>query len=96
MELKKLLPWNWGKKEKVESPDVKAIIKINPVAKENGIYDDENKIIEVTRYGQVERIKYSEADVEALREQGIPVIEEEYSDNMDWTDLETGGIEFKK
>jgi len=92
--------WNYiiGKKpERVEPLDVMAIVKLNDVAKENGVYDDENKIIEITRYGKKEKVKYSQADVESLREQGIPVIDEEYSDKYDFLETESGGdIEYKQ
>lgn len=84
-------------KTKIEPPEVFGIVKLTENAKENGIYDDQNKIIELNKYGEKTRIKYSEADVEALREQGIPIVEEGYSDNYEWTDLDVGGtIEYKK
>ncbi len=88
----------FGNKEKVEPPETRAIVKINDVAKENGVYDDENKIIELHRYGKIEKLKYSEADVEALREQGIPVMDEEYSDDYNFLELEGsgGGIEYRR
>jgi hypothetical protein len=85
------------KKEKIEPPDTRAYIKINDVAKENGIYDDENKFIELHRYGRIEKRKYSDADVETLREQGIPVIEEEYSDDYEFVNSDIGGgVEYKR
>jgi hypothetical protein len=87
----------FGKKEKIEPPDVRAYIKINDVAKESGVYDDENKIIEIYRYGKKDTIKYSEADVETLRENGIPVIDEEYSDEYKFFEAEGGGgIEYRR
>ena len=87
----------FGKNKKVEPPDTMAIIKLNDFAKENGVYDDENKIIELKRHGKIQKIKYSESDVDALREQGIPVIDEEYSDEYEFFDLESGGnLEYKK
>ncbi|MEK6878721.1 MAG: hypothetical protein AABY22_03890 [Nanoarchaeota archaeon] len=80
--------------EKIEPPEESAIIKINDIAKENGIYDDENKIIEVNRSGKISKIKYSEAEVESLREQGIPVVEEVYSDEAEFIEsVDFGGIE---
>mgnify|MGYP001562871435 CR=1 FL=1 len=87
---------NLFKKEKIEPPDPRAIVKLNDDAKENGIYDDENKIIEITRNGVKEKIKYSEADVEVLRENGIPVADEEYSEDYDFIDAEIGGVEYRK
>ena len=85
------------KKKKIEPPEERAIIKMSEIAKENGIYDDENKIIELTRNGNVDIIKYSEADVEALREMGIPVEEEVYTDEFDWIEGgEGGGVETRK
>lgn len=88
----------WKKEEKVDPPEVRAYIKLNDVAKENGVYDDENKIIEVHKYGKISIIKYSEADVESLRGQGIPVIDEEYTDQYDFLNMEGsgGGVEYKR
>ena len=45
------------KKEKVLPPNVYAIVKINDVAKENGIYDDENKIIEINSFENYPSLK---------------------------------------
>ncbi|MEK6882587.1 MAG: hypothetical protein AABY22_23400 [Nanoarchaeota archaeon] len=82
------------KEEKVEVLDTRAIIKMNDVAKENSIFDDENKIIELHRNGKIEIIKYSDADVQSLREQGIPVLSEEYSDNYDFINaVDFGAVE---
>ena len=82
------------KKEKVLPPNVYAIVKINDVAKENGIYDDENKIIEINSYGEIKKTKYSESSVEALREQGIPVLDEDYSDEYEFVNaIEFGHLE---
>ena len=87
----------FNKKKKIDPPEVRAYIKLNDVAKENAIYDDENKIIELHRYGKIEIIKYSDADVQALREQGIPVIEEEYSEKYDFiTGTDFGNVEYKR
>lgn len=85
-------------KEKIEPPELRAYVKINDVAKESGIYDDENKIIEIHRYGKIDKIKYSEADVETLREQGIPVIDEEYTDKYEFLNMDGsgGGVEYKR
>jgi hypothetical protein len=91
--LKKL----FGKKEKVEPPEIFAKVKLNSVAKENAIYDEENKIIEISRYGKITKVKYSEAEVESLREQGIPVIDEEYSDEYEFlSGADFGGLEYRR
>ena len=58
---------------------------------EKGINDDENKIIELRRGDRVDKIKYSQSDVEAIREMGIPVLEEEYSEDFDWVNADAGG-----
>jgi len=93
--IKQIKEFIFGKK--IEPPEVFAIVKLTDNAKENGIYDDMNKIIELIRYGERSIIKFSNADVDALREQGIPVIDEEYTDEFEWTDLEGGGsLEYKK
>jgi hypothetical protein len=85
--------WNkfMGKKQKIEAPDVRAIVKVNEVAKARGIYDDSNKIIEIYKYGHLKTIKYSDADVESLREQGVPVVEESYTDENEWIESASGG-----
>jgi len=88
---------SYFKKPKIEPPEVRAIVKLNDVAKENSIYDDENKIIEVTKGNKVTKIKYSESDVDALREQGIPVIEENYSEEYDFLEgVNFGGVETRR
>lgn len=74
------------KKENIEPPEIRGIIKLTDNAKSSGISDDENKIIELTINGKVKRIKYSEADVEMLREQGIPILPEDYSDEYNFID----------
>jgi len=85
---------SYFEKPKIEPVSERAIIKLNPIAKEKAIYDDENKIIEVHRGDQVYNIKYSKSDVDALREQGIPVIDEEYSDEYDFLEgINFGSIE---
>lgn len=85
------------RKEEVEPVGVKATIKMSDKAKADGLFDDENKIIEINRYGEIDRIKYSEADVDVLREQGIPVLPEDYTDEYDWLDSELmGGVETYK
>jgi len=87
----------WKKPEKVDPPDAYAIVKINDVAKESGVYDDENKIIELHRYGKIDRIKYSEPDIDEIRNQGIPVIDEDYTDEYEFLNVDSGGeIEYKK
>lgn len=84
-------------KPKVEPVSERAIIKINPIAKENAIFDDENKIIELYRGDKVQRIKYSKSDVDALREQGIPVIDEEYTDDYQFLEgINFGGVESRR
>jgi len=82
------------KEEKVDPPENSAIIKISDVAKESGVYDDENKIIERKIQGRKENIKYSEAEVESLREQGIPVVDEVYSDDYEFVNTVTGGVDY--
>lgn len=86
----------FGKKEKVEPPDQYAIVKLNEVAKESAVYDDENKIIELHKSGKVSEITYSEADVDSLREQGIPVIDEEYTDEYDFLNSRDWEIETRR
>ena len=77
--------------EKIEPPFPRAIIKINEVAKESGIYDDENKIIELYDYNRLKILKYSEEQVEVLRENGIPVLEENYSEEYEFLNIDSGG-----
>lgn len=85
------------KPEKVERPDPSAIIKLNENAKEFGVYDDSNKIIDLLRNGKHSKIRFSESDVNALRDQGIPVLEEPYSDEYDFEDaVNFGGLEYKR
>lgn len=66
------------KEKKIIYPQSLGIIKLNDVAKQKGIFDDENKIIEIYRHGKLsEIIKYTEFDVKALKElEGIPILEE--------------------
>ena len=47
MKILNLIEIKRVKKEKIEPPEVRAIIKINDVAKESGVYDEENMIIEL-------------------------------------------------
>lgn len=82
------------KEEKIERPDPSGIIKINDVSKENGLADDELKIIEILQKGKITNIKYSDAEVESLREQGIPVVEESYSDDYEFVNTVTGGVDY--
>lgn len=88
----------WKKEEKIDPPEIRAIIKLSDTAKESGVYDDENKYIELINGSSKKRIPYSDADVEALREQGIPVDEEKYSDEFDFIEskLEEGGVEGRR
>ena len=86
----KIIKW-WKNEKFIDPPSNRAYIKITDIAKENGVYDDENKIIEVHRNGRIDKIKYTEADVESLREQGIPVISEEYSDDYEFINAEEFG-----
>jgi len=82
---------------KIEPVSERAIIKLNPIAKEKAIIDDENRIIEVHRGDKVYNIKYSKSDVDALREQGIPVIDEEYTDEYEFLEgINFGGVESRK
>ena len=81
------------KKEKIEPPTIRGIIKMSQLAKENWVNDDENKIIELHNNGKVSNIKYTEEDVEVLRENGIPVLPEEYTDEFDFIEAEQGGVE---
>ena len=71
--IKKILSL-FKRKEKIEPPDVYGVIRVNSVAQESGIYDDENKYIELNMYGTKKKIKFSNADVDSLREQGIPIV----------------------
>ena len=66
---------------------------MSQLAKENWVNDDENKIIELHNNGKVSNIKYTEEDVEVLRENGIPVLPEEYTDEFDFIEAEQGGVE---
>ena len=50
------------KKENIEPPEIRGIIKLTDNAKSSGISDDENKIIELTINGKVKRIKYNFID----------------------------------
>lgn len=85
------------KKEKVEKPDNYAVVKINDTAKESGIYDEFNKIIEWHYYGKIKKMKYTDADVESLRNQGVPVEEEDYTDEYEWLDVGSGGeVDYRK
>jgi hypothetical protein len=82
------------KNKKIEPPEEYAIIKMSPVAQEAGLTDDENKIIEVNSYGKITILKYTESDVEVLRENGIPVIHEDYTDDYQFVNsTEFGGVE---
>lgn len=93
--LSKLL-W-WRKKEKPERPSENAIVKLTDSAKFSGIYEDELKIIEVHRNGKKTTIPYTESDVKSLQEQGIPVVEEEYSEKFDFIDSDIGGtLEYRR
>lgn len=94
--IKEIKKWFKGE-EKIEPPETRAIVKLNEVAKESGVFDDENKIIEIHRNGKIDRIKYSEEDVDMLREQGIPVLQEDYSDEYSWIEPQIGGdVEYMK
>ena len=84
------------RKQKIQSSEVKAIIKVTDVGKNNNTTDDSNKIIELHEYGKITPIKYSDADVEALESRGIPVLYEDYTDEYKWIDTEGGGIEYFK
>lgn len=97
MKLFNILNIFFRKKEKIERPDPSAIVKISENAKEYGIYDDSNKHIDLLRNGKFMRIRYSKSDVHALREQGIPVLEEPYTDEYDFEDaVNFGGLEYKR
>ncbi|MEM3075070.1 MAG: hypothetical protein QW727_03975 [Candidatus Pacearchaeota archaeon] len=85
MKILNLIEINLIKKKKIPPPEVRGIIKINDVAKEEGVYDDENKIIFIYNGDNViKKIKYTESEVESLREEGIPILEEEYTDEYDF------------
>lgn len=91
--------WNFiinKKSEKVEPPQAFGIIKLNGVAMDNAIYDDENKVIELHTPGKVKNIKYTEEEADSLREQGIPVLPEEYSDDFEFINIESGGVVYKR
>lgn len=88
----------WKKQKKIDPPESGfGIIKVNEIAKEQGLLDDENKIIELNRGGKITKIKYSEADVEELQKQGIPVIPEEYSEDYEFVNaVDFGHVEYRR
>lgn len=91
--------WNPFKKKpkKIDPPEEYGIIKVNEVAKESGVIDDENRIIEIHSYGNIKELKYSEADVESLQEQGIPIVNEELTDEYDFIEgTRFGEITYRK
>lgn len=84
-------------KPKIEPVSERAIIKLNPIARDKAIIDDENRIIEVHRGDKVYNIKYSKSDVNALRDQLIPVIDEDYTDEYNFLEgINFGSIESRK
>ncbi|MBU0959510.1 MAG: hypothetical protein KKB31_06195 [Nanoarchaeota archaeon] len=83
------------KEKKYEMPVPSGIIKLTNVAKDTAGTEDELKIIEFND-GRP-KVKYSEEQVEVLREQGIPVLPEDYSDDYQFVSSEgEGGYELKK
>ncbi|MFW9880955.1 MAG: hypothetical protein ACFFG0_48455 [Candidatus Thorarchaeota archaeon] len=92
------LTFNYFKKEeKQEPPYLYGIIKLTDIAKQKGVYDEENLIIELHMGNKIDIIKFTRSDVDALREQGIPVVQEEYGDDYEFEEgpsLE--GIEYRR
>ena len=84
------------KKKEYERPVPSGIIKLNPVAKDFGLENDELKIIEFND-GRPS-VHYSEEQVEVLREAGIPVLPELYDeDTLEFLSSDAeGGFEIKK
>lgn len=91
-----MIQWIKGLFEKKhEAPLPRAIIKLTEVAKENGVFDDENKIIELHDGQDVRIMKYSPEMVEILMEKGIPVLPEDYTDEYKFVSTEDeGGVEY--
>ena len=92
---------NFFKKEEEGSyPSDFALIKINDVAKEKGLEDEQNKAIVRYINGEISEIMpFNKAFVDALREiDGIPVEEEEFKDeDFEWDSTTTlGVINYKK
>lgn len=79
------------KPEKVPRPDPSAVIKIHECGKGANMYSEPLKEIEKLQNGKITYIKYSEAEVQSLLEQGIPVQEEEYSEEHTFTEISSGG-----
>lgn len=83
---------NWlNRNEKIEPPVPRAIIKMTDLAKERGIIDDENKIIEFHDGRDVKIIKYTPEEVDILMQKGIPVLPESYSDEFKFLNSEEEG-----
>lgn len=84
------------KEEKESFPSDFALIKVNDVAKSQGINDDHNKIIVRYKNGiPVEVMPYTKSHVEALRTiDNIPVEEEEFGDEeeFEWDSTTTLGV----
>lgn len=84
MKIKKILYWIVGKEYKEEAPPYPAdfaIIEYSPVAKQNGIRTDQNKIIYRYYYDRngnriIKKYKYSKQRVASLRDVfNIPVLD---------------------
>ena len=81
--------------EEPQYPPRFAIIKLNDVAKSEGINDELNKIIQLYEYGElVETFPYSKSHVDALRKiDQIPVVEEgEEDEDFEWDSITSFGV----
>ena len=95
--------WNPFKKKKqrVALPNRFALVRFTKHAKELGIFDDENKVVEIYKRGVLSEppIPYSEELVKALESvDEIPVINEEF-DEEQFSFIESadfGGVEFRR
>lgn len=76
MTLKKIYYWIIGKEYKEEAPSYPpdfAIIDFSPIAKQNGIFDEQNKIIYryfFDKYGNrtIKKYRYSRARIHSFQE----------------------------
>jgi len=73
MKLKKLINWIFGIKKEIPYPNDFILIDYSPIAKQNGIMDDQNKIIYRYTFDEfgniiIKKYKYSKARLKALQE----------------------------
>jgi len=88
------------KKEKPQAPAYSGVIRYTEQAKELGLFDDANRVIDLYKYGEkVETIPYSKEILNSLREiEEYAIVSEDFDDDA-FNFIESadfGGVNYRR